>query len=224
MSYTDVDICNLALAHLGDIATAASISAPTTPQEKYCAKFYPLARDLTLETHPWAFSTMRAALVTSSTAPPLTWQYCYDAPANVINYIAVLDPNAVDDYAAMMQFFYPGPLVAPVSNLGAYTPQPFTIEQDGAGKVLLYTNQQNAVLRYTQQVTDPSKFSNTFIRTVSYRLAGMLAGVLVKGDEGRKVAAQMEQMADKTQQEAEGSDANSREIKPVPGAPWIVNR
>jgi hypothetical protein len=224
MAYADIDICNLALSHLGDIATVASIAAPTTPQERYCAKFYPLARDITLEKHLWAFATVRAALAASVTAPPSTWAYAYSAPADVVNYIAVLDPNAADDQSAMMQFFYPGPLVAPVSNLGAYTPQPFTVEQDGSGGAIIYTNQQDAVLRYTKTVTDPSKWPTTFIEALSYRLAAMLAGPIIKGDEGRKVAQSMQQLAEVKQIEAEGSNANSGDVRSVPGAAWIVNR
>ena len=43
---SDVDVCNLALAHLGDEATVASISPPEgSAQAGHCARFYPMARD-----------------------------------------------------------------------------------------------------------------------------------------------------------------------------------
>ena len=43
---TEVDICNLALAHLGDDATIASIKPPEgSAQAEKSARFYPIARD-----------------------------------------------------------------------------------------------------------------------------------------------------------------------------------
>lgn len=224
MSTSDIDICNLALTHLGDISTVASISAPTTAQERYCARFYPIARDLTLELHLWGFASMRAALVASATVPPSSWAYAYDPPAGVINYISVLDPNAADDYTSPMAFSLPGPYATPVVNVAAYTPQPYVIEDVGAGVEVIYTNISPAVLRYTQQVTDTTKYPQTFVMALSYRLAAMLAGPILKTDVGMKVAGQMQQMAEMWQQKAEGSDANQRNVKPVVGPAWITQR
>jgi hypothetical protein len=226
MAYTDIDICNLALSHLGDIATVANIVTPSSAQEKYCARFYPLARDLLQEMHLWGFLTTRATLAASAVTPPSTWQYAFTAPAGVINYIEVLDPNARDDYSTPVVYSRYGGSTAPIANVGVFTPQPFAVESDGtgAGIEIIYCNLSPAVLRYTQQVTDPSKFPPTFVRALSYRLAAMLAGPIIKGDTGMKVAIEMEKMAEKTQADAEVSDANQRNIKPAQSAPWITSR
>ena len=46
---TPVDICNLALARLGDEANVQSISPPDgSTQAALCAQFYPIARDTAL--------------------------------------------------------------------------------------------------------------------------------------------------------------------------------
>ena len=43
---TEVDICNIALAHLGDDATIASLSPPEgSAQAEKAARFYPIARN-----------------------------------------------------------------------------------------------------------------------------------------------------------------------------------
>ena len=40
------DICNMALGHLGDSATVASIDPPEgSAQAEHCARFYPMVRD-----------------------------------------------------------------------------------------------------------------------------------------------------------------------------------
>jgi hypothetical protein len=163
MAYTDVSICNLALTHLGDKAAVVSISAPTTAQEQYCATYYPIARDLTLESHCWAFNTVRKALVTSSVTPPSTWQYAYDAPANMLRLLAIMDPNAADDYSAGVNFSNIGAYSQPVVNLGVPTPYDFVQEYDeAAAKIVIYTDLQSAVGRYTIQITDVTKYSNDF--------------------------------------------------------------
>ena len=47
---SEVDICNLALGHLGDNATVASLNPPEgSVQAQHCARFYPIARDALLE-------------------------------------------------------------------------------------------------------------------------------------------------------------------------------
>ena len=58
-----VDICNLALSRIGDIASVQSIDPPeASAQAIHCARFYPVARDSMLERHPWGFATLRKTL------------------------------------------------------------------------------------------------------------------------------------------------------------------
>ena len=58
-----VDICNLALAHLGDDATISSIDPPEgSAQAEHCKRFYTSARDTLLQLHPWNFASKRIAL------------------------------------------------------------------------------------------------------------------------------------------------------------------
>lgn len=222
---SDVDICNLALAHLGDVATVASINPPEgSAQASHCARFYPIALAAVLEMHTWGFATTRASLALNATNPTSSWKYCYAVPSNVVNYIEVQDPRVTDDYSVGVQMAGVGPYSAPVVGLGVYVPQDFVIEKDDNGNDMLLTNVENAVLRYTQLIDDTTKFTPLFVLTLSHYLASMLAGPLLKGEVGRAEGAKQIQLAMTYQQQAEGSDANQRKVKPAPGAQWMVNR
>lgn len=219
------DICNLALAHLGDTATVASIDPPDgSAQASHCARFYPIARDTLLEMHTWGFATKRITLAYAPSNPSSSWAYAYAAPTAVINYLSVLDPLAADDYSAGIQMAGIGPYSTPTVALGVYTPQDFVVETDGADNDIILTNQRDAVLRYTTVVDDTTKFSPLFVRCLSHHLASMLAGPLIKGEVGRAVAEAQLKLAGALQLQAEGSDANQRHVRPAAGAPWMVRR
>lgn len=206
---SEVDICNLALGHLGDDATVASLDPPEgSAQAEHCARFYPMARDLVLDAHRWGFATRRAPLALLSATPPSAWAYAYAQPADALNLIAVLAPDAPDDNSAT----------------GQYTPQPFIAETDDSGATVIYTNQQNAVLRYTRRITDPTMFPPTVVHGLSLMLASMLAGPVLKGDTGIKAAALWVDRAEKWLERAKESDANQQRQQVAQTPSWIANR
>lgn len=210
-----VDICNLALAHLGDDANIASINPPeATPQAAHCARFYPIALNELLEQHSWSFATKRANLALLAETPPPTWLYVYALPSDHLNAARVLDPT---DYAA--QDILPPtwlddcnenrPLISPDNDA-----KPFVIETLASGAQVIYTNVQNAILVYTAKVTDTTKFSALFTTALSYKLASYVGGPLTKDP---KLVMSMIQMAATYQAKAEASDANSRRSDPYRG-------
>ena len=219
---SDVDICNLALAQLGDAAAVQSINPPDqSAQAGHCARFYPIARDALLEMHTWGFATLRVQLAQVANPFP-QWQYAYVAPSDAINYLEVLDSNAPDDYSVGIQMAGTVPY-APASGVGIYTPQPFQVESLGDQEVIL-TNQANAMLRYTHSVADTAEFSPLFVQGLATLLASHLAGPVLKGAEGRTAAMAKMQEFIKWREWAVESDANQRRVRPTPGAAWMVNR
>lgn len=221
---TEVDICNLALGHLGDDATVASLDPPEgSAQADHCARFYPMARDLMIDAHRWSFTTRRTSLALLSATPPSSWRYAYAMPNDALNLIAVLAPDASDDNS-MTRVVFDGSGRTLVDQPGIYTPQPFVVETNADGTPVLYTNQVNAVLRYTADGTDPSVFPPTFVHGLSMRLASMLAGPVLKGDDGAKAAALWEGRADKWLAQAKESDANQQRQQVAYAPSWIVNR
>ena len=222
---SEVQICNVSLSHLGDTATVSSINPPEgSAQAEHCARFYPVARDALLEMHAWSFATRRVALALLTNIIG-QWQYVYAMPAAVINIISVIPPDANDDYSVRLsypsQYGY-NPEMIPTA--GSYVPQPYAIETLSTGVQVLLSNQENAVLRYTGAVVDPTKFSPLFVMTLSWLLASMLAGPIIKGAEGAAEAKRCYQMMQAHLVEATQSDAVQRQIKPNQIVPWMAGR
>jgi len=214
---SEIDICNLALGHLGDVATIASIDPPEgSAQAEHCARFYPIARDSLLELHTWGFATKRVQLAQLGTGWP-EWDYSYAQPADALNIIAVLPPYATDDYST-------GAASVSIAVGGSYIPQPFSCEIDANGADVIYTDQAEAVLRYTALVTDPTKFSPLFIVALSWQLASMLAGPILKGDAGAAEAKRCAAMAQAYLSKAKESDAGQRRINPQHNVGWMAGR
>ena len=220
---TEVDICNLALAHLGDDATIASLNPPEgSAQAEKAARFYPIARNSLLEMHTWNFAAKRGniALTTNSLDQ---WDYAYVAPADMMSPVAIISPTAQNDYATRMSAGdTPGGITsnyAPTIVAGQYTPQQFALEGD-----LIYTNQENAVLRYQAFITDPSLFSPQFVVTLSWHLASMMAGPVIKGDQGAAEAKRCTQMMANYLTSAKQSDNLHRDITIEHIVPWTSGR
>ena len=220
---TEVDICNLALAHLGDDATIASLNPPEgSAQAEKAARFYPIARNSLLEMHTWNFAAKRGniALTTNSLDQ---WDYAYVAPADMMSPVAIISPTAQNDYATRMSAGdTPGGITsnyAPTIVAGQYTPQQFAVEGD-----LIYTNQENAVLRYQAFITDPSLFSPQFVVTLSWHLASMMAGPVIKGDQGAAEAKRCTQMMANYLTSAKQSDNLHRDITVEHIVPWTSGR
>lgn len=222
-----VDICNLALAHLGDNATIASIDPPEgSAQAEHCQRFYPIARDTLLEMHSWSFATKRAYGAEVENTWPM-WEYAYAMPGDASDIIAILPPEAKDDYSTHFTpetypDFYTN--YSPSVAAGQYVPQKFAVETAADGSEIILTNQKQAVIRYHAKITDPTKFSPLFTITLSWHLASMLAGPVIKGDQGAAEAKRCVAMTTLYLSKAMEADSNARKIKPEQIVPWIAGR
>lgn len=236
-----VTICNLALGHLGDTATVASISPPdNSVQAQLCARFYPVALNALLEMGSWGFATRRVKLaqvanptlaIAQGVDPTVewgTWKYAYALPNAVINVIAVISAEAPDDYEATLGapetgHHYPQGYL-PVPGAPTYVPQPYAIETQTDGSQIVLTNLCDAVLRYTTLVDDTTKFGSLFMLALSWLLASMLAGPILKGDAGAAAGERCLKMFQVIEGEAESSDANQRKTNVQPAVSWIRGR
>ena len=220
---TEVDICNLALAHLGDDATIASINPPEgSAQAEHAARFYPIARNSLLESHTWNFASKRTSLATT-TNTIAQWDYAYVAPADMMTPVAIISPTSQNDYATRMAAGdTPGNLTAnyaPTIVAGQYTPQQFAVEGS-----LIYTNQDDAMLRYQSLVTDTTKFSPLFVVTLSWHLASMLAGPIIKGDQGMAQVKRCAELMNAYLSSAKQQDNSHRDITVEHIVPWTSGR
>jgi hypothetical protein len=222
-----LDICNLALSHIGDTAKVTSIDpVDGSTQAALCARFYPIARNSLLEMRYWSFATRRVALTAVENSWP-EWDYCYMVPPGVASIFAVLPPEATDDYSTRFSpTDSPGYFAnnIPIIAAGRYAPQPFQVEVNADGDQIILTDQADAVLRYCSLVTEPNHFTPLFSMALSWHLASMLAGPILKGDIGSAEAKRCQQMMAAYLSKAEASDGSQRNIKPEHIVSWMSGR
>ena len=217
---SDVDICNLALGYLGDSANVSSINPPDSVQAEHCQRFYPLARDALLNMHNWGFATKRTS--PASIAVPYEasgmWLFAYLEPSDSLTVQRVYDPTMGDDFIQTIpqpydNSWWPGSSSmgsASAGGVGVVVPQPFSVETDNNGDGIIYTNQPNAAIAYTAQIIDTTKFSPSFTVALAWLLASYLAGPIIKGTEGIKMAQACLKAFSGAKSAATESDANER--------------
>lgn len=177
-----VQICNMALSHIGAEARVSSISPPDGSVEAgHCATFYDQARVELIEPGNWRFALKRATLAELANDSD-TWLYAYALPSDCLRPLRVLRLFS----AGVTVFNQDDVRFSPTDRESA------DFDVEGA---TLYTNEPAAVLLYTRDVTDTGKFTPSFVSALSDLLASYLAGPIVKGNEGVRIAEALRQRA-----------------------------
>lgn len=197
-----VEICNLALSHLGDSATIATIDPPEgSAQAEHCARFYPIARDSMLEMHPWNFATRRVSLAALS-IETWSWAYAYAVPVACLRVVSILPADGYSDDES----------------------QPYETEAAEDGTLIIRTNVEAATCRYITRVTDTVRMPPLFVDALSHLLASYMSGPVVKGESGRKAGMEELQTFRQIASQAMVSDANQRMVRPTHTPGWIGAR
>ncbi|MBF0589013.1 MAG: hypothetical protein HQL53_07800 [Magnetococcales bacterium] len=146
MTISEVEICNMALGHLG----VGEISALTEASAagKVCNALYSRTRDELLRLHPWNFAQKTDTLALLSGESATGWSYVYAWPAHAVSANEIVQSDRSAD-----------PIQYEV-----------LLSSDGTGRIIA-TDQDSAALRYTYQVTDPNLFDALFVDALSWRLA-----------------------------------------------------
>jgi hypothetical protein len=149
---TQVDICNLALSHLGQRA----ISSLTEPNEqaRKCNLIYATTRDAVLRAASWNFATKIEPLAAISDEEILGWDYLYMCPVKCL-YIRKIYNEDTIDLAEPQEFRQ---LLSPTSNQKA-----------------IATDVEEAYIEYTYQIVDPNLFDSLFVDAFSTLMASKLA-------------------------------------------------
>lgn len=178
---SDVQLCNMALSHIGSDARVTSIAPPDGSVEAgHCATFYDLARTELLEPGSWNFSLKRQSLAQVTNTSDV-WAYAYAKPATCLRALRVLRPS-------------PGMTVFTQDSVALQADDRDGADFDVEGDVI-YSNEPSAVLLFVRDITDTSKFTPSFNASLSYLLASYLAGPIIKGNEGVRVGDAMRQRA-----------------------------
>ena len=137
-----VDICNLALSHIGNDATVINIDQPSDPKELVFAAWYELTREAVLREMMPNFALDRIRLSKDSTAPAFGYAHRYIIPKTCLR---VLGIGNVED--KKNDYF-----------IGKY------LETD-------VDNPDGLPVRIVRDIKDISLFTSEFIMGFSYRLA-----------------------------------------------------
>lgn len=173
-----VAICNMALSRIGQAVTISSIDPPEQTEEaQLCAQYWPQVRDMTLSAHAWSFATVRADLgdLTASYPPTTAFEYTYAYPSDCLRLIGVRVPKPVND----IDF------------------EDVDIGAASDGTQLIYSNTKNASAVYIRQVTDSAVYSAQLVEAQIYYLASYLAGTIIKGVDGMRVADAMRERGER---------------------------
>jgi len=150
MAYTIPQICNLALAKVGDEGSQITSLDDDTKEANLCKKFFePSLREL-LDIHTWGCATARAELARNTTDPVFGWEVAYTLPADCVR------PLEFRDYSDASVFY------------------DYRSEWVIEGRSLL-TNATTGYLVYVKYIDDPNLMTATFIRALYTMLASKLA-------------------------------------------------
>lgn len=183
---SEVEICNLALAHV----RGGSINSLTekSTQAQYCKLLYPVARDAVLTDVPWNFNH-RVKPLALLTDDLFNWIYTYQYPADCLRINRLLNSfeevSSADKSIAVGSRFYDRGLPRP--NLHPQVEYEIQIIPTGtsANKVIA-TNETEARISYRAQITDPNLFDSQFVKVLGHLLGSELAVPIVGGDQGLK--------------------------------------
>lgn len=199
----------MALSHIGAEAQVSNINPPDGSAEAgYCARFYPIARRIAMESHAWTFAKTRATLALVTTNPSSLWLYAYALPSDMVNAIRVLNLATVEAILLSLDSFSMATTNALYWQLLLRNTEQSSADFEIEGGVLL-TNEPDAVLIYTKDEENVSNWTPTFTSAVAQLLAGYLAGPIIKGTDGMKVGQAWTQSGLNLLGQAASSDANS---------------
>lgn len=91
--YSEVAICNMALAEIGRGAQITAMDE-ASQAARACRLRYPYARDAVLRAYDWNFAAARAELAASGDAPPFEFANAFDLPPACLLVREVFEGNA----------------------------------------------------------------------------------------------------------------------------------
>jgi len=149
MAISDVQICNMALTHLGQ--SRINNLTDTSEASVLCNLYYETTRDEVLRSHEW-----NCAL----------WYQSLAALASTDDDYLLGDYEEYD-----YQFQLPtNPFCLRVLEVSDYPTYPYEVVSG-----YLLTNLSTVVIKYIRRVEDPTKFDPLLVKAISYRLAAELA-------------------------------------------------
>lgn len=155
-----VQICNMALSHLGVGKEISDIDTERSQEAIACRTFYDTTRKAVLEEFAWPFAKRSVVLGLVEEDPNDEWAYSYRYPTDAVKIRKIM--NSLRNPAASQR-------------------DKFVISSDSSG-VLIYSDTEDAEAEYTYNEENTGIFPADFTLALSYRLAMYLAPRLTAGD------------------------------------------
>lgn len=165
MSSAKVDICNMAISHLGIGLEIANIASDSSAAAQACRRFYEPTRDEVLRAFAWPKQTVKEALqvVDEFDADENDWAFSYRYPADAI---------------IVRRLFIPGSGRRETESSRV----PYELGRDSAG-ALIFTDLEDAYVEYTFKETVEGNFDPDFANAFTFLLAFKIAPRLTAGDQ-----------------------------------------
>ncbi len=196
MAPSKTNICNQALLHLKNSKLITNVDTDNTLQSNAFLTFYDDALEEMLRECDWPFAKdiETLALVEEDPDDGAEWGFYYRWPATCVRARYIVDGN-----------LNPSPVSPRI---------PFEIGADDTG-LLILTDEEDAVLAFTKSVDDVTLMSPRFRRTLSYKLAYLVAPVLCGDDRaGLGRSAQMNYELELSRAKAEYLNERQRSAPP----------
>ena len=194
---SQVQIAKLALQHIGDRYDIADITEESVEAEQINL-IWDDTRDELLRRYPWRFAKKYTSPAALSVTVPGLWTYAYQYPAlcvkvRGITNILGIDAEAIDFEVALL---------------------------DDDTKVIL-TDEADAELFFTSQVTDTTRFDPEFTTAFSFLLAARVAMALTGSLD---IVSKLDQEVLRTMGHAADTDSSEGRNRKAPEASWIDAR
>lgn len=207
MSFSPIDICNQALAHLGDrtITRLDDTAATEDALVRYCAQFYRNARQEVLAAHRWSFAKHTVALNRLANATIIGHTYAHERPADMLRLIRLVPGSELKDAnGAVTGLSY--------ESMG--------IDNFKIVDTQIWSDYEFLAIEYVRDVDNPTTWTPHFRAAVARLLASYLAGPTADNpDESAKqmriyeeVALPNAQYYDAVQDNS-GENSNSKDRK-----------
>lgn len=146
-----VQICNFALINIGQ--RVISSLEDKTPAAALCEQFFEMARDAVLSAHPWNFATRFDYLAQIADDSVPGWDFLYMRPSNCLTVIKLFGDGTTDENGEVFE----------------------ELTSNKSGHRAIGANTEQAQIKFTAKVEDPSVFSPLFVEALAYKLGAFLA-------------------------------------------------
>lgn len=198
---SNVEICNLALSHLGVGTEISDLTTERSAEALACRRYFDHVRDLVFRAFPWTFATKTVALALVEEDPNEEWGFSYRYPSDCLMFRRIQSGIRTDTNDTRV---------------------PLKIGRDDAGK-LIFTDKAEAIAEYTVLEEDPERYPPDFVSAFSFLLASHIAPRMTGGDPFKRGEQAMANYKGAIE-EAKSNAANEEQPDREPESEFIRGR